>query len=166
MIFFWPSKLLKTWQLYSHLALSFLLQKMPPGVPLEQFVNPVQQLQHHEEAHAGQLGQQQQQQQEEEESETLQPVRFDSFSALPIREVLVMFKTKSGLIKKMRPRPQAGTVWRFFNGGENKDNWKAQLYQWVEPGEKNSNSSGMLQCIFWNFNCNVHWVVMQFAWIV
>ena len=77
MIFFWPSKLLKTWQLYSHLALSFLLQKMPPGVPLEQFVDPVQQLQHHEEAHAGQLGQQQQQQQEEEESETLQPVRFD-----------------------------------------------------------------------------------------
>ena len=72
--------------------------------------------------------------------ETLQPVRFDSFTPLPIREILVMFKTPSGLIKKMPARPQSGTVWRFDDRGNNKDNWKAQLYQWVEPGEKNSDS--------------------------
>ena len=146
----------------------------PPGVPQEQqlFVVPVQQLQHqhhpyqmqeeqelgqnqHElglqpEFQQAQAGQQRQQQlllqQQQDEMETLQPVRFDSFTPLPIREILVMFKTPSGLIKKMPPRPQSGTVWRYDDKGNNKDNWKAQLYQWAEPGEKNSDSFAFVYC--------------------
>ena len=124
-----------------------------PGVPRQQrmFVVPVQNLQeilHNQQQQQQQLQQQQQQQQqqpqqqqqqqqeEEREDTTMQPVRFDCFSALPVKEVLQMFKTPSGVIKRMPPRPQSGTVWRFDNGGSNRDNWKAQLYQWVEPGDK------------------------------
>ena len=84
----------------------------------------------------GQLLQEEQQQQHVAEEQTLQPISFDRFSAMPIKEVLGIFNNPTGVIKKMPPRPQSGTVWRFDNGGTNKDNWKAQMYQWVEPSEK------------------------------
>ena len=146
----------------------------PPGAPLEQrmFVVPVRLLQPNQqqqqasqeeqqqaqiqkqqrqiEEQAGLLQHLQQQQLADSEEVTLQPISFDTFHPLPMKEVLRLLKTPSGVVTKMPPRPQSGTVWRFDNAGSNKDNWKAQMYQWVEPGEKNSNSSGMLQCIFWD----------------
>ena len=77
-----------------------------------------------------------QQQQHVAEEQTLQPISFDRFSAMPIKEVLGIFNNPTGVIKKMPPRPQSGTVWRFDNSGTNKGSWKSQMYQWVEPSEK------------------------------
>ena len=94
-----------------------------------------QQQQQHQQQQHQQQQQQQQQQQHVAEQQTLQPMSFDRFSAMPIKEVLQLFNTPSGVVKKMPPRPQSGTVWRFDNSGTNKDNWKAQMYQWVEPSE-------------------------------
>ena len=125
----------------------FVSEVMLPSInpPAQRvFAVPVQQLQveFQQEQQLGQIRQQgqllqeEQQQQHVAEEQTLQPISFDRFSAMPIKEVLGIFNNPTGVIKKMPPRPQSGTVWRFDNLGTNKDNRKAQMYQWVEPSEK------------------------------
>jgi len=71
---------------------------------------------------------------QQEELESYQPVKFHQLAPLPCKEVIKIFSAKTGLVKKLPLKPESGTVWRFCNGGDNKDLWRAQLYQWAEPG--------------------------------
>ena len=99
-----PNALLKVGQRYSHLL---LLCFRSDAVPIQQLQVPNEFQQEQQLGQIRQQGQllqeeqqqQQQQQQHVAEEQTLQPISFDRFSAMPIKEVLGIFNNPTGVIK-------------------------------------------------------------------
>ena len=67
------------------------------------------------------------------EPATFQPVLVDLQLPLQLNTALSLLQAKSGLVKRLPPKAPSGSVWRVDDRGSNHENWRGQMYNWVQP---------------------------------